>query len=216
MGALRDVIRRFDTLDVQKHPQRLPFPHQPSGKRPGFVLSASVLVHQRAEARIPGPPLSNRWPCRAHMTQPLELSVYSYTKASHACLHTLCQPFGRAHQMRQATLSESLPVPIDEVPIADEDAIPIPNELRKCSFGAVGVYLEVGDVRIRYHPHPAPVTLLDRPLAQRYPKHGSTQVLHRTAARSDDACHFTYEACQPRAIATALVGRDGGFAEFAA
>jgi hypothetical protein len=82
VGALRDVIRRFHTRDVEKYPQRLPFPLQPSGKRPDFVLPGSVLIDQRAEARLPGPPLTNRWPFRAHMTQPLELSVHSGTKAS--------------------------------------------------------------------------------------------------------------------------------------
>ena len=44
------------------------------------------------------------------------------TKASHARLRTRCQPFGRADQMRQATLPEPLPVLIDERPITDQEA----------------------------------------------------------------------------------------------
>ena len=39
--------------------------------------------------------------------------------------------------------------------------------------------------------------------------------MHRTAARSNNACHLTDEACQPRAVATALVGRDSRFAQLA-
>ena len=33
VGALRDVIRRFHTRDIEKHPQRLPFPCQTPSKR---------------------------------------------------------------------------------------------------------------------------------------------------------------------------------------
>ena len=44
VGTLSNVIRRFHTLDVQKYPQRLPFPLQPSGKRPGFVLRVGLGV----------------------------------------------------------------------------------------------------------------------------------------------------------------------------
>src|SRR5262249_12577420 len=151
-------MRHFDTLNVQKPPQRLPFPRPPSGTRPGFVLSASVVVHQREEARLLGPPLVHRWPFRAPLTQPLERTVYAYPTASHADFYTLCKPLGRAAQMRPATLPESLPVLNHAVPIADEDAHPIGHALCTCSFGAVGVYRAGGDVRIRHHPPPAPVT----------------------------------------------------------
>src|SRR4029453_1901711 len=50
--------------------------------------------------------------------------------------------------------------------------------------------------------------LLNRPLAQRYPKHGAPQVLHRTPARSHDARSLTDEACQPWTLATDLICRD--------
>jgi hypothetical protein len=40
--------------------------------------------------------------------------------------------------------------------------------------------------------------------------------LYCAAARSHDAHHLPDEASQPWAIATDLVGRDGGFAELAA
>src|SRR5262245_59877236 len=93
------------------------------------------------------------------MAQPLEFSVHACTTVSNAGFQTLCQPFGRADEMRQATLPEPLPGLIDEVPITDEDACPVRNELRKCCFGAGWVYLEVGDARIRHHPQPAPVPI---------------------------------------------------------
>jgi hypothetical protein len=46
-------------------------------------------------------------------------------------LRTLCQPLGRANQMRQATLPCSLPVLRDERPIADEDTRPVREALRQ-------------------------------------------------------------------------------------
>lgn len=58
--------------------------------------------------------------------------------------------------------------------------------------------------------------VLDRPLAQRSPAHGGTQILYCAAARSHDTRHLPDAARQPWAIATDLVGRDGGFAALAA
>jgi hypothetical protein len=46
VGALREVIRRFHTLDVEKHSQRLSFLCQTPSQRPGFILPGSVLVDQ--------------------------------------------------------------------------------------------------------------------------------------------------------------------------
>ena len=100
VGAFRDVLGRFDTLNVQKHPQRLPFPCQATGKRPGFVFPGGVLVAQRVEARIPRPSLPHGGALRAHRTEPLERGVYPPTKASHTGFHTLCEPFRRADEMR--------------------------------------------------------------------------------------------------------------------
>ena len=131
---------------------------QTQGKRTGFGLAWRVLVQELPEARLPGPPLSHRRPFCAHMAQALEFGMHAYPKARHACLHTRCEPFGRADQIRETTLPESLPVLIDKVPIAHEDAGLVCNALRKRTFGALWVYLEVGNTRIRHHPQPAPVT----------------------------------------------------------
>src|SRR5262245_39723307 len=121
------MIGRFHTLDVQKHPQRLAFPLQTSGKYPAFVFPRGVLVDPRAEASIPGPPLSHCWPLGTHMTQPLELGVYSCAKARYAGVHTLCHSFRRADQMGQATLPEACPSLIDTIAITHQDTPPIAN-----------------------------------------------------------------------------------------
>jgi hypothetical protein len=55
--------------------------------------------------------------------------------------------------------------------------------------------------------------LLARPLAQWAPEHGGPQVLPGTAARTNDAGPLTHAAWQPRALATALGGRDRRCAE---
>ena len=110
---------------------------QTQGKRAGFGLAWRVLVQELPEARLPGPPLSHRRPFCAHMAQALEFGMHAYPKARHACLHTRCEPFGRADQIRETTLPESLPVLIDKVPIAHEDAGPVCNALRKRTFGAL-------------------------------------------------------------------------------
>jgi hypothetical protein len=77
---------------------------QTPGKRPGLVLAATVLMHERVETRIPRPPLSHGGTLSTHMTQPLQLSVYAPSKVSNTYVHVLCHPFGRADYMRQAAL----------------------------------------------------------------------------------------------------------------
>ena len=75
VGAFRDVIGRFDTLNVQKRPQRLPLLCQAPGPRPGLVSPGGVLVEQRVEACLPRPPLPHGGALRCHRTQPLELGM---------------------------------------------------------------------------------------------------------------------------------------------
>src|SRR5689334_5081254 len=107
--------------------------------RPSFVRPSGVLVDERAEARIPRPPLPHSRALRAPMTQPLSLGVHSCTKASHAGFHTLCQAFGRADEMGQAALPEPFPGLIEPIAITDQDTRPVNNELHQGCLGAVGV-----------------------------------------------------------------------------
>jgi hypothetical protein len=118
VGAFRHVVCAFAPWHGQKYPERLAFPLQTPGKRPGLVLAGDVLVHKRVATRIPRPPLSHRWALRTHMTQPLQLSVYAPSKGSKTCVHVPCQPCGRADQMRHAALSSPLPGVIEQIPIA--------------------------------------------------------------------------------------------------
>src|SRR5262249_58597753 len=101
---LRNIMRRFYAPDVQKPPQRLSFSRQTPGKRPSLVLTKDVLVHERVETCIPGPPLSHRWPLCTPMTQPLKLGVYACATARNTRLYMLREPLGRADPMCQATL----------------------------------------------------------------------------------------------------------------
>ena len=159
VGAFRDVIGRFDTLNVQKHPQRLPFPCQASGKRPGFVFPGGVLVAQRVEARIPRPSLPHGGALRAHRTEPLERGVYPPTKASHTGFHTLCEPCRRADELRSAALPQPFPVLRDTIAITDQDPAPVMHERCARGFGAGGVSLKVGHCRMRHAPQPLPITV---------------------------------------------------------
>jgi len=124
-------------LDVQKHPQRLPFSLQASRKRPGCVLPCRVLGEERAEARIPRPPLSHCWPLSTPMTQPLQLGVYPTTTASSTPFHTLCQPFGRTAQRRHAALQSPFPVVLDPRAITHPNTHPVANALRQRDFGTL-------------------------------------------------------------------------------
>src|SRR5690242_11562939 len=111
------------------------------------------------KAGIPGPPLSHRWSLGTHMTQPLQLGVYPTTEASYTRFHTLCQPFGRTDQMRQAALPEPFPVLIDPIAITHEDTCPVTNELRKRAFRTMRMHLKVGHCWVRHHPQPVPITV---------------------------------------------------------
>jgi len=71
-SAIRDGLRCFHILDIQKPPQRLPFSVSTPRSRPGFLLTCGVLTEQMTETCIPGPPLPNYWALRAPMTQPLQ------------------------------------------------------------------------------------------------------------------------------------------------
>jgi hypothetical protein len=86
------------------------------------------------------------------MTQPLQLAVHAVSKARNACIKVLSQSLRRAEQMRQATLPESWPVLIDQIPIAHQDAPPVGNELHKRGLEACWVHLEVCDLSIRHAP----------------------------------------------------------------
>ena len=88
--------------DGAKHPQRLPLPRQPSGPCPGVVLPGRGLLDQRAEARLPGPPLATRGPGRAQGPQPWERCVPSATQARPPCLQPRQQPWDCAAPRRQA------------------------------------------------------------------------------------------------------------------
>src|SRR5262249_5316720 len=139
MSALRDVMRCFYTLDVQKQPQCLAFSLQPSGKRSGFVFPAHMLVEQRTETRLPRPPLPNRRPLRAPMTQPLQLSVHALSKASNPSLEVFSQPLGRADEMSEAALPKALPGLRDQRAITDQEPRPVTNELHKRGLRAMGM-----------------------------------------------------------------------------
>jgi hypothetical protein len=99
MGTRSDIICRVDPWHIEKRPERLAFSLQTPGKRPGFVLTGGVLIEQRTETRIPGPPLPNRWPLHVHMTQPLQLDMHALSKASNPYIEVLSQSLGRADQM---------------------------------------------------------------------------------------------------------------------
>src|SRR6516225_6666861 len=158
VGAFRDVIGRFDTLNVQKQPQRLPLPCPAAGKRPGFVFPSDVVVEQRVAARIPRPPLPHGGALRAHMTQPLELGVDPPTTARHTDFHTLCESFRRADEMRYAALPEAFPGLIDTLAITDQHTSSVMHELRTGGCGTVWVELKVGHCRSRHAPQPLPIT----------------------------------------------------------
>jgi hypothetical protein len=110
VGPLRDVMRRFHALDVEKHPQRRAFSYQTPGKGPDLVLMWGVLPEQMTETCIPGAPLPHRGPLRPHMTQSLPCDVHALSKASNPCVEMLRQALRRADQMGQAALPEPLPV----------------------------------------------------------------------------------------------------------
>jgi hypothetical protein len=111
-----------------------------------------VLVDERAEARIPRPPLPYGRARRAHMTQPLEFGVHPPTKASHAGIYTLCQSLGCADQMCSTALPQACPGLLDSIAITDQDPSPVANELYKRCFGAGGMDLKVGHARIGHDP----------------------------------------------------------------
>ena len=75
VSAIRDGLRCFHILDIQKPPQRLPFSVSTPRSRPGFLLTCGVLTEQMTETCIPGPPLPNYWALRAPMTQPLQAKL---------------------------------------------------------------------------------------------------------------------------------------------
>ena len=90
---------------------------------PALSSRVACRLHQRAESAhtrpATGPPLAALYP----YDTAVELGVYACTKARNARLYILREPFGRADQMRQATLSEPLPVLIDQIPIADQTPV---------------------------------------------------------------------------------------------
>src|SRR5215813_11349403 len=93
------------------------------------------------------------------MTQSLDLGVHPATKVSYAGFHTLCQAFGRADQMGQATLPQAFPGLIDTIAITDQDPRPVANELPNRGLGAVRMDLKVGYGRIGHDPQPLPITV---------------------------------------------------------
>jgi hypothetical protein len=159
MGAFRDVMRGFHAGDVEQCPQGLACPLHTPGKRPGVVLSGSVVGDQGAEARLPGPPLPDSRAFRAHRTQPLELGVYSLAEARDTGVEMLSQPLRCTEEMGPAALAQSLPMLRDERPITDQDTHPIRHQWGKGSLGTVWMYLEIGHLRVRHPPQPVPVTL---------------------------------------------------------
>lgn len=159
VGAPSSFIGGFSAWDVEKCPQRLPFPLQPPGKRPGLVLPCGVLTEQMTETRLPGLQLANRGPLRTHMTQPLQLGAHAVSTSSNPPLQVLSQSLGRADQVGQAALPEPRPMLIDPIAITDQDTRPIANARHKRGLGAGGMYLAIRHQGMHYHPQPLPITM---------------------------------------------------------
>src|ERR671924_814164 len=71
-----------------------------------------------------------------------------------------------------------MPGVIEPIPVTDEDAPPVANELHERRLGAGGVYLEIGHRRIRHHPEPMPIAVQE--------PRGLVNVVHRSSPS-----HFT-------------------------
>jgi hypothetical protein len=64
VGAFRDVLGGFPTLDVEKRPQGRTCLQQSASTYPGLGLTGTVLVQESSEPRLPRPPLSYPWALR--------------------------------------------------------------------------------------------------------------------------------------------------------
>ena len=158
-GSRGAILRGFDPVCHQEHPQRRPLARQPPDQAPGLIGARMVPLKQGAQPRIPRAPLTAGGRRLGHGAPVRHLR---------ACpAPTGCQ--GRVGFFRHASRrtdegghTRVAPVPpglIDAVASAHQEALPRLAEGAKGCFGAVGMQESARHGGRSQRPQPVPSVL---------------------------------------------------------
>lgn len=153
-GSFRKVVGRFDALLLQKDKETLHFLVQQAGKLSRFVVTVAVEVDQFAEAGEEGIPLGPCGRFMGHFAQALQFITRPPAAGRELLVVSLGKRLGLADEVGKTGLAKVGPLAIDRVVVADEDAVPVADELVKGFLGTVGVDHEEGGQRVYHDPEP--------------------------------------------------------------
>ncbi len=124
------IVGGRHSLFVQEHPHTLQFLEQTPGKLPPVILVVEIpgnQVDKTGIERLPFSPVGRRM---GHMTEALQLLLRPPAKPGRLLIRTLGQAFSHPDQMGPAGLSQTDVFLIHPIAIADQDALPVANQIR--------------------------------------------------------------------------------------